>query len=126
MPSRFVAAVIVLLSTLALFGACNGQGEGDVCDKRNGDNDCRNGYTCQIHAGVQGARCCPGNPAAVTTVACGLNQGVGTDASSAAPPADAGDEDATTPAVEDGASDGDATMAADAVEEAIDGADDGG
>jgi hypothetical protein len=117
MPSRHVAAFTFLISALALFGACNGQSEGMVCDPRNGNSDCQNGYRCIVSptlGSMAGDRCCPGDLALATTFACGLHQGGVTDASSAAPPTDAslGDEDATT------VPDGDATTSGDALEDA--------
>jgi hypothetical protein len=104
----------MLLSTLALFGACNGQSEGEVCDTLNNSADCQNGYFCKPPSGgVKYARCCPGDIARATTAVCGLNQGAGTDASSAVPDA--------------GLTDGDASLSADVVEDATssDGASDG-
>ncbi len=99
---RSLTALAALLLTVTLFGACDGQGEGDVCDPRLGtigNSDCRNGYYCKTMTGSQmtGARCCPGDPALVTTTACGLNQGGGTgDASTAAPVEAGADSDATS------------------------------
>jgi hypothetical protein len=122
MLSRSVAAFFFLLSTLALVGACNGQSEGDVCDPRNGNGDCRNGYACTPKT-LGGDRCCPTDLALVTTAACGLNQGASTDASSAAPVDDASSTDGDASDGDASDADGDATTEGDAADgDAADGA----
>jgi hypothetical protein len=90
LPSLLSFGALAGLAALFVFGGCNGQTEGQICDKRNGDGDCQNGYTCTVAPlppGINGARCCPGNLALATTPACGMSQG-GLDANSA-PPVDA-------------------------------------
>jgi hypothetical protein len=87
MAHRLVPFLLSSLVGLVLLGACNGQGEGDICDMRNGNNDCQNGYVCrQPAAPFMGSRCCPGE-APATVPACGSgNVGLG-DAGTAAPDA---------------------------------------
>jgi hypothetical protein len=92
----------------ALVGACAGQGEGDVCDPRNGNNDCQDGYTCTPPQPSQpsnsGYRCCPGDIAIATQAACKAGVGVG-DASTG--PATTGTPDA---AVTDSGDSSDSTV----------------
>jgi hypothetical protein len=99
MAIRFASSVFFALVSLALVGACNGQGEGDPCDTRNGNNDCQNGYVCttMTAANFMGPRCCPGNPALATQAACRAGAGAVT-------PVDAGPIDAAIDASETDAS----------------------
>jgi hypothetical protein len=79
------------LAVSALVLACNGQGEGEVCDKNagnSGNDDCASGLVCtpntQLAAGTVGARCCPVDVSKATTTVCQGTIGV-LDASSAPP-----------------------------------------
>jgi len=73
MGSRFALAggwLGVLLIGAALVGACNNQGEGQVCDpnaNNGGNDDCQSGFTCVQAPGVAGTpnpyRCCPSSGA---------------------------------------------------------------
>jgi hypothetical protein len=105
MTLRLVTSVFRSLSSIAFLivvGACNGQGEGDICDLRNGNNDCQNGYVCTMPPPpFMGTRCCPGNQALATVAACKVSSG-GLDAGTAAPdaatgPVDAAPSDAAAP-----------------------------
>jgi len=84
---RFAASV---LTVSALTVSCQQQGAGDVCDPRAGNGgsaDCQDGLVCIPIAGVDGQRCCPGDPSLRTGV-CGGSQ-TSIPADSAAPSGEA-------------------------------------
>jgi hypothetical protein len=91
MASRFVPFVFFVLASVAVAAlavACNGQGEGDLCDLRNGDNDCQNGFKCSSpQPGFFGNRCCPADPALAKVNACKVGT---TGVNSSPSPPDAG------------------------------------
>jgi hypothetical protein len=118
MPSRVTPFVSSALAVLALIAACNGQGEGDECDPRNGNNDCRNGYVCTTPPPqFMGMRCCPSDTALATHPACQTGGGA-LDASAAPPDSSAAPADATATV------DASAEPAPDAAATAIDGSSD--
>jgi len=97
-PLPFAASVLVVF---ALAAACQQQGAGDVCDPRAGNGgsaDCQDGLVCIPISGVNGQRCCPGDPALRTGVCGGSQTSIPADsaAPSGAGTADAG-ADAETP-----------------------------
>jgi hypothetical protein len=109
MGLRSVPFVFSVFAAVALFAACNGQGEGDICDQRNGNNDCQNGYGCtQPSPPFVGDRCCPGDPSLATVPACKTGvASVNVDAAAPASAAEAGttgDSAATTDTGTDGPS----------------------
>jgi hypothetical protein len=112
MGLRFVPFVFWASAALALFAACNGQSEGDICDPRNGNNDCQNGYACTAPmAPYMGNRCCPGDLSLATAPACKVGVAA-IDASTAAPGAGA-DDAASVDAAPDAAA-GDSAAVVDA------------
>jgi hypothetical protein len=110
------------LATVALMGACAGQGEGEVCDPRAGNAgtaDCRYPFVCtnasELSPGTNGDRCCPSDRSTATGV-CAISQ-AGVAADSAAPPAQV--EGATGDAA-DGATDTDGGLVDAAISTAAD------
>ena len=82
--------LFALVSSLTASLACSSQGEGEVCDRNNGDNDCQSGLTCVAAPGVSDTltnsfRCCPIAPTQPTTSACTLNTTTAIDASTEVP-----------------------------------------
>jgi hypothetical protein len=105
---------LALLAIIVLGGACNNQGEGDVCDinaGNSGDNDCQNGLDCVSAPGASGSpnpyRCCPTDLTQATAAVCMLS-GSTSNTNTAAPVADAssdapvGDGSAIDGAIADG------------------------
>ncbi|MCL2450907.1 MAG: hypothetical protein FWD17_18340 [Polyangiaceae bacterium] len=95
MASRVRPIFFSALAPLVLAAACNGQGAGDACDHRNGNNDCQSGYVCvTVSAPFSGDRCCPGDRSLPSVPACGTGGGGGnggeTDAAAPAETAEAG------------------------------------
>jgi hypothetical protein len=100
MRFRFVTLVIPFAAALA-FGACNGESEGQPCDRNagnNGNDDCQSPLVCT--PGL--ARCCPVDRTQATTPECSLNSST-SDASPAPPDSNAGDGPTGEAATGDGA-----------------------
>jgi hypothetical protein len=115
MAHRLAFFLLSSLAGLVLLGGCNGQGEGDVCDMRagnNGTDDCQNGLTCfPPMAPFNYPRCCPSDTTLASVPACRPgSSGLG-DAQTAAP--DASELDATVSSDASAGSTGDASVASD-------------
>jgi hypothetical protein len=115
MRPRSVSATAFSLAFLAivvLAGACNNQGEGDICDinaGNNGDNDCQSGLDCVSAPGAMGSpnpyRCCPTDLTQASSAVCMLSGSSG-NTNTAAPVADASsDASIDAPLGDDGTSD---------------------
>jgi hypothetical protein len=108
MQPRSVSATALSLAVLAILvlaGACNNQGEGDVCNiyaGNSGDDDCQSGLNCVQAPGATGGpnpyRCCPTDQTQSTAAVCMLSSGSTGDASTAAPPVADASSDASTDA----------------------------
>jgi len=119
MQPRSVSATALSLAVLAILvlaGACNNQGEGDVCDinaGNSGDDDCQSGLDCVSAPGAMGSpnpyRCCPTDLSQTTAAVC-LQTGSTDNTNTAAPPvADASsDASADAPVGDAAIADGDA------------------
>jgi hypothetical protein len=91
MRSRFSFLLLPLVAalSLALFGACQNEGEGQPCDTNAGNagsDDCRSPLICTT--GLNNAmdpRCCPQDRANATTPECSLSSAT-FDGASPAPP----------------------------------------
>ena len=87
------SACVCLCAVLACMGGCQGQGEGELCNRlagNNGNDDCQSGLICNtaVTSTPGFGRCCPNDQTTAKTTICkGSTSGV--DAS-AAPPAAAG------------------------------------
>jgi hypothetical protein len=109
---RFRLAVLLLSAAAAasIVAACSNQGEGEVCDRRagnNGNDDCQSGLVCVTT--LVPARCCPPDRSTATTPACALGTpGIG-DASSAPPDGAPPMSDAAGDAPADAGAPGDAS-----------------
>jgi hypothetical protein len=107
----FVRLASVTLLTVGLGIACGQQGEGDRCDKANGDNDCdtSSGMQCKQSVGAQFFVCCPpsGSPLADGDTVCPTTS----NSSDAGPTTDSGASDtgSTTDAATTDTGAGDAT-----------------
>ncbi len=100
------ATLRLVVFAVASTAACNGQGEGQLCDPKagnTGNDDCQSGLTCQFRPAyviTSYGLCCPPSGQSTTT-ACSVN-GSSVDASPA-PPADAAFMEPTADAAYDGA-----------------------
>jgi len=119
MRFRFAILVIPFAAALA-FGACNGESEGQPCDRNagnNGNDDCQSPLVCT--PGL--SRCCPVDRTQATTPECSLNSST-SDASPAPPDSTTGDGPAGEGSTGDGAAGdakGDAVTGDGATESAI-------
>lgn len=101
--------VVFAVVATALLAACQGQGEGQLCDTRagnGGNDDCQSGLTCQSGHGVVMSPfgiCCPANGPA-TTSACSTT-GTSLDANPAPP-----DASPVPPSGQDSGASSDATV----------------
>jgi hypothetical protein len=70
---------VLLALGVFLVGACNGQGEGDLCSQlaAGTNSDCQDGLVCTIRPAVVSTAmygvCCPSNPAQATAANCLTN-----------------------------------------------------
>jgi hypothetical protein len=135
------SVLLAAIAALALSAGCSNQGEGEFCDRLNGNTDCQDGLVCGTAPGIAAGsgntdRCCPVAPAQPTTAACSASSTTieaGTDTPDASTDAGSGanadgeagavaeaSTDAATEAAVSGDASGDATLSDGAVDGAAD------
>jgi len=57
--SRLGFSLVATLALAAFAGACSNQGEGERCDKDNGNLDCQSGLICRRIGAAKYDLCCP-------------------------------------------------------------------